>query len=74
MIDHSTGPLTKREYDVALLVADGLRYEDIAARLFVEYGTVKNRLTTIYRKLKFTDTDNKSVLLARWVWEREQGR
>jgi DNA-binding NarL/FixJ family response regulator len=43
--------LTPREQDVAGLVAEGLPYRDIAARLGISEHTVKNHLRRIYDKL-----------------------
>lgn len=43
--------LTPRERDVAALVARGLAYKDVAARLHISDHTVKNHLRRIYDKL-----------------------
>ncbi|WP_238487523.1 response regulator transcription factor [Actinoplanes flavus] len=43
-------PLTDRERDVLLLAADGTPAKDIAARLFLTDGTVRNYLSRITAK------------------------
>ena len=43
--------LTPRELQVALAVADGLRNQDVASRLFVSEKTVERHLSTVYAKL-----------------------
>jgi LuxR family maltose regulon positive regulatory protein len=45
------GSLSERELDVLALVRDGLRNDEIAERLFIAVGTVKNHLYSIYQKL-----------------------
>ncbi|MFC3993834.1 response regulator transcription factor [Actinoplanes siamensis] len=45
-----THPLTDRERDVLLLAADGVPAKDIAARLFLTDGTVRNYLSRITAK------------------------
>jgi PAS domain S-box-containing protein len=50
-----TGPLTARERDVLRFVSLGLPNRDIAGRLHVAPGTVKNHLSAIYRKLGVRD-------------------
>lgn len=46
-----TEPLTKREREVALLVASGMRNKEVAAALCLSALTVKAHLRTIYAKL-----------------------
>lgn len=46
--------LTKREIDVAKLVAQGKSNKDICHVLFLTEGTVKNYLTKIFEKLELT--------------------
>jgi two-component system response regulator DesR len=45
-----TTPFTNREQEVLLLAAEGLPTKDIAARLFLTRGTVRNYLTRITAK------------------------
>ena len=44
------GILTEREMEIAMLVAKGLSNKDIAARLFMSEGTVKNYISAILAK------------------------
>ncbi|WP_232666883.1 response regulator transcription factor [Pseudonocardia sp. TRM90224] len=50
-LDSGTSPLTARELAVLRLAADGTDPGDIAAKLFLSPGTVRNYLTTIISKL-----------------------
>lgn len=47
--------LTKSERDVAMCIADGLTNADIAERLHLAPGTVKNYVSTVMRKLETPD-------------------
>jgi DNA-binding NarL/FixJ family response regulator len=47
--------LTEREMDVLGLIAQGLGNKDIAARLFLSEGTVKNYVSTIMAKFHAND-------------------
>ncbi|GAA4443339.1 response regulator transcription factor [Actinokineospora soli] len=49
--DGADCPLTGREIEVLQLAAGGLNAVDIAARLYLSAGTVRNYLTTIVSKL-----------------------
>lgn len=44
------GPLTLREREVLRAAAEGLPLKEIASRLYLAYGTVRNHLTVILRK------------------------
>ncbi|MFD0821839.1 LuxR C-terminal-related transcriptional regulator [Micromonospora zhanjiangensis] len=45
-----TNPLTAREREVLRAAAEGLPLREIARRLFLAYGTVRNHLSAILRK------------------------
>ncbi|MGI5215714.1 response regulator transcription factor [Plantactinospora sp. CA-290183] len=45
-----TSPLTSREAEVLRIVAEGLPLKEIARRLFLAHGTVRNHLSVIMRK------------------------
>jgi DNA-binding CsgD family transcriptional regulator len=47
----SLSQLTKREKEVALEICKGLKYEEIADKLFVSLSAVKKHAYNIYRKL-----------------------
>jgi two-component system, NarL family, response regulator DesR len=49
--DSTDCPLTGREIEVLRMAADGANAVDIAARLYLSAGTVRNYLTTIVAKL-----------------------
>ena len=49
--ESSDCPLTQREIEVLRMAADGADPVDIAAKLFLSAGTVRNYLTTIVTKL-----------------------
>ena len=51
----SSPPLTPREREVLLLIADGLANKTIAARLFVSPKTVKTHVSSILMKLGVSD-------------------
>lgn len=55
--------LTKREKEVLALMAEGLSNSDIASRLYLSEGTVKNQISTIYSKLGTSDR-TQAVLFA----------
>ena len=57
--------LSERERDVALLVAEGAANRQIARRLFITEGTVKNHISSILRKLALRDRTQIAVHVAR---------
>ncbi|MGM0688717.1 MAG: response regulator [Bacillota bacterium] len=58
-----TETLTRREKEILALMVEGLSNSDIAARLFLSEGTVKNQVSVIYGKLGTSDR-TQAVLLA----------
>ena len=57
--------LTKRELEIAELIADGLSDSEISETLHLAPSTVRNNLTTIYQKVGVESR----TLLAGLVWE-----
>ncbi len=47
--------LTSREREVIALVGEGLRNKQVADRLFISEGTVRNHMTTVFGKLEVSD-------------------
>lgn len=47
--------LTKREYEVLTLIAEGLNNKDIADKLFISEKTVKNHVSNIFKKIEVND-------------------
>lgn len=47
--------LSTRERELILLIGEGLKNKDIAARLFLSESTVRNHLSSIFEKLKVSD-------------------
>ena len=48
-------PLTDREMDVLLVLAEGLSNKEISERLFITEGTVKNHVSNLIAKLNVRD-------------------
>ncbi len=62
--EESTGEtLTGREKEILALMAEGLSNSDIADRLYLSRGTIKNQVSVIYGKLGTSDR-TQAVLLA----------
>ena len=59
----STGPLGKREADVARLIADGLSNKQIGTRLFISERTADSHVRSILNKLGF----NSRAQIAAWM-------
>nr|WP_238988843.1 response regulator transcription factor [Calorimonas adulescens] len=58
-------PLTEREMDIAGLIAEGLSNRDIAKRLYISEGTVKNHISSILSKLDLKDRTQIAVFAIR---------
>jgi DNA-binding NarL/FixJ family response regulator len=59
-------PLSPRELEVAVLIAQGLKSKEVGSRLFIERGTVDKHIEHIYDKLGFDSRPQ----LAIWLMER----
>jgi len=57
-----TDKLTEREQDVLRLLARGLTNADIAARLYLSEGTVRNHVSAILAKLDVSDRTQAAVI------------
>jgi two-component system, NarL family, nitrate/nitrite response regulator NarL len=53
--ERGTAALSKREREIATLVAQGFKNKDIAGRLFISEQTVKNHMHNIFEKLGVSD-------------------
>jgi DNA-binding NarL/FixJ family response regulator len=53
--------LTPRERDIARLVAQGLKNKEIAERLFLSEGTVRNNIVVIMEKLEVSNRTQLSM-------------
>ena len=62
------GPLTRREWEISELVADGLTNREMATRLFITEASVDTHLAHVREKLGF----HTRAEVARWVTERRQ--
>ena len=58
----NTYHLSEREGEVLVLVLNGKSNKDISCTLYIEEGTVKNHLTSIYRKI---NVGNRNELMAK---------
>jgi DNA-binding NarL/FixJ family response regulator len=60
-----TARLTEREVDVLQLLAKGLTNADIAVRLYLSEGTVRNHVSAILTKLEVSDRTQAAVIAIR---------
>jgi DNA-binding NarL/FixJ family response regulator len=47
--------LTRREYEVLTLLAEGINNKEIADKLYISEKTVKNHVSNIFKKIKVND-------------------
>ena len=62
----STFPLSDREFEVLNLVAQGLTNADIAQKLFLTEGTVRNYTSEIFKKLGVSDRTQAAIIAIRY--------
>ncbi|CAK7066468.1 response regulator transcription factor [Tissierella carlieri] len=60
---HIFKELTKKEYEIALLIGEGKSNKEIANILYITEGTVKNHITKILDKLDLRDRTQLAVLI-----------
>ena len=53
--------LTRREYEVLLLIAEGMSNKDISEHLIISEKTVKNQVSSILRKLELQDRTQAAI-------------
>jgi len=53
--------LTRREYEVLLLIAEGLSNKDISEKLVISEKTVKNHVSSVLRKLDLSDRTQAAI-------------
>jgi len=53
--------LTNRELEVLLLIADGMNNKDIAETLFISEKTVKNHVSSIFKKIDVNDRTQAAI-------------
>ncbi len=58
------GVLSPRETDIVQLIAEGLSNQEIADKLFISNGTVRNHISTILEK---TGLEHRTQLAVRWL-------
>ncbi|MBQ9342128.1 MAG: response regulator transcription factor, partial [Lachnospiraceae bacterium] len=54
-LNYESYGITEKEYEVIQLVAEGFSNKEIAQKLFLSEGTVRNYLSTILEKLGLRD-------------------
>jgi DNA-binding NarL/FixJ family response regulator len=61
---HDSANLTPREREILDLIAQGLTNQQIADRLVIEVGTVKNHVHSILQKLDVSSREDAAAYLA----------
>jgi DNA-binding NarL/FixJ family response regulator len=59
--DFTAFGITEKELDIITLIAEGLSNKEIATKLYLSEGTVRNSLTTILEKLNLRDRTQLAV-------------
>ena len=59
--DYSSQGITDKELEIIELVADGLSNREIANKLYLSEGTVRNYLSSILEKLELRDRTQLAV-------------
>lgn len=59
--EHSKNKLTRREYEVLTLIAEGLNNKEIAESLFISEKTVKNHVSNIFKKIEVNDRTQAAI-------------
>ena len=54
-LESPADPLTEREKEICTLIAEGLTNRQIADKLYISEGTVKNYISSIYDKTGIHD-------------------
>lgn len=67
-----TGQLSRREVEVLQLLAHGLSNAEIASRLHLSEGTVRNHVSAIFSKLGVTDRAQAAILAIRHGLDRSR--
>jgi len=65
--------LSPREQDILRLLAQGLNNAEIAGRLYLSEGTVRNYVTSILAKLNVTDRTQAAVMAVRHGFMEDNG-
>lgn len=53
--------LTRREYEVITLIAEGLNNKEIAEKLYISEKTVKNHVSNIFKKINVSDRTQAAI-------------
>lgn len=58
---HPDSDLTRREIEVLELIAEGMLNKEIAKKLYISEKTVKNHVSSIFKKLKVSDRTQAAI-------------
>ena len=59
--DYEAAGLSPKEWEIITLVADGLSNKEIALRLYLSEGTVRNYISSVLEKLSLRDRTQLAV-------------